>query len=59
MLDGTENRVKEGTQQGKFWGNIDSKGNPVKDKAIWTEDQLEKITKHTWEVIDAALSVKG
>ena len=59
MLDGAEDRVKEGTQQGKFWANIDSKGNPVKDKAVWTDDQMEKITKHTWEVIDAALSVKG
>ncbi|KAK0642951.1 hypothetical protein B0T16DRAFT_414988 [Cercophora newfieldiana] len=58
LLDGTEQQVKECAEQGRFWSNIDNKGNPVKNKAIWTEDQLEKVSKHTWEVIDAVLAVK-
>jgi hypothetical protein len=58
LLDGAEQRVKEGTEAGRFWSNIDSKGKAVTTKAIWTEEQIKKVTAHTWGVLDAALALK-
>jgi NAD(P)-dependent dehydrogenase (short-subunit alcohol dehydrogenase family) len=58
LLDGVEERVKESTEAGRFWSNIDAKGGSVKNKTIWTEEQIEKVSNHTWEIVDAALAVK-
>jgi len=57
LLVGAEERVKEGTEAGRFWSNIDAKGKSVKNKAIWTEEQIAKVSEHTWKVLDSALAV--
>jgi len=58
LLDGTEQRVAEGTKEGRFWSNIDNKGKSAENRAIWTEEQITKLTDHTWSVADTAPSVK-
>jgi NAD(P)-dependent dehydrogenase (short-subunit alcohol dehydrogenase family) len=56
LMDGVSRCSVAGEAEGRFWSNIDNKGNLIKDKAIWTEAQLDKLANHTWEVIDGALA---
>ncbi|OHE94194.1 hypothetical protein CORC01_10532 [Colletotrichum orchidophilum] len=50
--------VNEASEKdGKFWSCIDQNGKVVDNKAIWTEEDLQKVTDHTWKTIDEALAV--
>lgn len=55
LLTGVTRCAAAGEEEGRFWSNIDNKGNLFKNKAIWTEEQMEKVASHTWEVLDEAL----
>ena len=55
MLDGTANCTAAAESEGRFWSNIDQKGKPVANKAVWSEEQMEKVANHTWGLIDGAL----
>lgn len=57
LLEGVEGRTEEGEGEGRYWSNIDNKGRTIKGKAIWTEEQMERVARHTWELVDAALAV--
>ena len=56
LLDGAVNCTAAGEKEGRFWSNIDNKGQLVKNKAIWSDEQMEKIADHTWGLIDKALA---
>lgn len=57
LVDGAQARTKEAEAEGRFWSNIDNKGNLVKNKAAWTEEQVNRVAQHTWEIVDGALKV--
>ncbi|KAK1825986.1 putative oxidoreductase YkvO [Podospora conica] len=57
LLEGVDVRSVEGEGEGRYWSNIDNKGRTVKGKAVWTEEQMERVSRHTWEMVDAALAV--
>jgi NAD(P)-dependent dehydrogenase (short-subunit alcohol dehydrogenase family) len=56
LLTGTTECTKLGTEEGRFWHNIDSKGKLIPKKAIWTPEQINKVADHTWELVDKAIS---
>ncbi|KAM7212828.1 putative oxidoreductase YkvO [Rhypophila decipiens] len=55
LLKGTEECV----EQGRAWSNIDNKGRVLKGKAVWTEEQMDKVAAHTWKTVDKALAGTG
>jgi NAD(P)-dependent dehydrogenase (short-subunit alcohol dehydrogenase family) len=55
LLDGASACAAAGNAEGRFWSNIDNKGRLITDKAIWSEDQMRKISDHTWELVDRAI----
>lgn len=57
LLEGVEGRTEEGEGEGRYWSNIDNKGRTIKGKAVWTEEQMERVARHTWKMVDAALAV--
>lgn len=57
LLNGASECAAAGTEQGRFWSNIDHRGRLIADKLIWSEEQLKKIADHTWGLVDRALSV--
>lgn len=57
LLQGVEVRTEEGEGEGRYWSNIDNKGRTIKGKAIWTHEQMDRVARHTWELVDAALAV--
>jgi len=59
LLTGAEQRAKEGREEGRFWSNIGNKGELLKGKAVWTEEQLARVVEHTWALVDGALAAKG
>ncbi|KAK5658064.1 hypothetical protein OQA88_2620 [Cercophora sp. LCS_1] len=58
LLAGVEARAEEGDREGRHWSNIDNKGRVVKGKAVWSPEQIDRVAKHTWELVDAALAVE-
>ncbi|KAK3358005.1 hypothetical protein B0T25DRAFT_540741 [Lasiosphaeria hispida] len=56
LLRGAEERAVEGREVGRFWSNIDNKGRLLRNKAVWTEEQMNRVADHTWETLDAALA---
>lgn len=54
MLKGIDNCVAEGEKEDRSWSCIDAKGNVVRNKPTWSEEQLVKIRDHTWETVDSA-----
>lgn len=59
LVRGTEAcaETKEGSNKG--WSNIDNKGKVLTKKAVWTQEQMDKVAGHTWGVIDQALLAAG
>ncbi|CAM1511843.1 Fc.00g093560.m01.CDS01 [Cosmosporella sp. VM-42] len=55
LLKGASECAGAGTEDGRFWSNIDNKGHLIAKKAIWSEDQMKKIADHTWEIVDGAI----
>ncbi|KAH7305883.1 hypothetical protein B0I35DRAFT_109696 [Stachybotrys elegans] len=55
LLKGTMDRAEADVAGGKFWTCIDNHGQEVKDKKIWSEEELDKIASHTWGLVDSAL----
>ncbi|KAK3362195.1 hypothetical protein B0T24DRAFT_432534 [Lasiosphaeria ovina] len=59
LLDGAERCAVEGAKEGRFWSNIDSKGGLYRNKAVWSEEQLARVSEHTWKLVDATLQAEG
>ncbi|KXX82448.1 Dehydrogenase/reductase SDR family member on chromosome X [Madurella mycetomatis] len=55
LLKGASECAAAGKQQGRFWSNIDNKGRLISNKAIWSDEQMNKIADHTWRLVDGAL----
>ncbi|RSL53494.1 hypothetical protein CEP54_010377 [Fusarium duplospermum] len=58
LLNGVNECCAVGEKEERYWSNIDNKGRLLAKKAIWTEEQMKKVTDHTWGLIDNALDVK-
>jgi NAD(P)-dependent dehydrogenase (short-subunit alcohol dehydrogenase family) len=52
LLNGVSKSAAEGNDHGRFWSNIDNKGRLIGNKAIWTEEQMQRIAEHTWKLVD-------
>jgi NAD(P)-dependent dehydrogenase (short-subunit alcohol dehydrogenase family) len=59
LFTGVKERVEEGENDGKRWHWLNQKGRDVKDKKIWTEEEMSKIAGHTWNLLDAAVTTKA
>lgn len=55
LLGGVSKCTAAGKVEGRFWSNIDNKGRLVAKKTIWTEEQMKKISDHTWGLVDRAI----
>ncbi|KPM35579.1 hypothetical protein AK830_g10989 [Neonectria ditissima] len=55
LLKGASECAVSGQVEGRFWSNIDSKGGLYTNKAIWSEEQKNKVADHTWEIVDGAI----
>lgn len=55
LLKGTTESTAAGEKAGRFWSNIDDKGHFIAKKAIWSDEQLAKVSEHTWTLLDKAL----
>ncbi|KAK0701252.1 hypothetical protein B0H67DRAFT_595689 [Lasiosphaeris hirsuta] len=58
LLSGAELCADEGEKEERAWSNIDNKGRLLKNKAVWSDEQIRKVTSHTWGLIDAALALE-
>ncbi|KAF3390018.1 hypothetical protein DPV78_011854 [Talaromyces pinophilus] len=58
LMIGIDKATAEGEKAGRFWSNIDNKGQLIENKTIWSKDQMETLASHTWKLIDAALNTK-
>lgn len=56
LLKGTDNCAAAGEKEGRFWSCIDNSGHLVTKKETWTEEQIKKISEHTWKIVDEASS---
>jgi hypothetical protein len=43
-------------QDHNYWAYIDNKGKVIKDKVVFSEEQMGKVADHTWKLIDQALA---
>lgn len=59
LMSGLEVRVEEGESEGKRWHYLDQKGRSIKNKKVWTEEEMEKVVGHTWGLLDAAVATKA
>lgn len=59
LMSGLEVRVEEGEKEGKRWHYLDQRGRNVKNKKLWTEEEMEKVAGHTWGLLDAAIATKA
>lgn len=59
LLNGLKERVEEGEKGGKLWHYLNQKGLRVKDKTVWTEEEMGIIAGHTWNLVDSALLTKA
>ncbi|KAH7128060.1 hypothetical protein B0J13DRAFT_143304 [Dactylonectria estremocensis] len=55
LLKGTFDVAAAGDKEGRSWSCIDGSGQLVNNKHIWTEEQLKKVTDHTWSIVDNAI----
>ena len=55
LLNGVTESSAVGEKEGRFWSNLNGKGQPVPNKLVWSEEKMEKIADHTWGIIDGAL----
>lgn len=55
LLKGASDCAAAGQQQGRFWSNIDNKGRLLANKAIWSDEHMNKLADHTWGLVDGAL----
>jgi NAD(P)-dependent dehydrogenase (short-subunit alcohol dehydrogenase family) len=56
LMNGVSESAKLSIGEGKFWSNIDNKGHQLKNKTVFTDDQMRKIAEHTWGLVDGAIS---
>lgn len=54
LLKGTDNCAAAGEKEGRFWSCIDASGHLVTKKHTWTEEQIKKVSEHTWKIVDEA-----
>ncbi|KAH7177073.1 hypothetical protein EDB81DRAFT_773957 [Dactylonectria macrodidyma] len=55
LLRGTYEGAAAGEKENRFWSCIDGSGHLLSNKHIWTEEQLKKVTDHTWNIVDKAI----
>lgn len=55
LLESAATCATESEAQGRFWSNIDNKNRLIKDKAVFTEAEMDKLAAHTWKMVDAAI----
>ncbi|KFA60425.1 hypothetical protein S40285_07882 [Stachybotrys chlorohalonatus IBT 40285] len=55
LLKGADENAVAGAKEGRYWSNIDNKGRLIKTKAVFEEEQMNKVANHTWKLIDAGL----
>ncbi|KAI8715923.1 hypothetical protein NCS52_01101300 [Fusarium sp. LHS14.1] len=55
LLKGTY-KCAAADKEGKFWSCINEKGDVVLDKPLWSEEQIQRVSDHTWKIIDDALN---
>lgn len=51
-------RIEEGTKAGSFSHYLNNKAQRVEGKHVWTDEELGKITSHTWKLVDDALDIQ-
>ncbi|KAH7210883.1 uncharacterized protein BKA55DRAFT_529068 [Fusarium redolens] len=56
LLDNLDKVTSAREKDGYFWSNINSDGSVIKDKTVWSQDQMKYLAEHTWRTIDTALS---
>ncbi|KAI9151403.1 NmrA-like family domain-containing oxidoreductase notO [Paramyrothecium foliicola] len=56
MLRGTSEITSAADKEGRFWSNMDQKGQLIANKAIWTEEQRKLVSDHTWKIVDEAIA---
>ena len=55
LLNGVPECAASSQKEGRYWSNMNSKGRLIADKAIWTEEQMDKVADHTWNLVDKAI----
>lgn len=55
LLKGTYECAALSEKEGRFWSNINQKGQLVENKTVWTDEQRQKVADHTWKLIDDAI----
>lgn len=58
LVEGTYTSSASDEKEGRFWSNIDRKGKPISNKAIWTDEQMKKVVDHTWKIVDGAIGTE-
>lgn len=43
-------------KESNYWNYIDNKGKVIRNKAVFSEEQTERVAEHTWKLIDQALA---
>jgi hypothetical protein len=58
LLKGTYECTASGEKEGRFWSYINGKGHPVGNKAVWGNEQRQKVADHTWKIIDDVIGAE-
>ncbi|KAF7561113.1 hypothetical protein G7046_g3030 [Stylonectria norvegica] len=56
LIKGAYASAASGAKEGRFWSFINNKGNEIANKAVWPEDQRQKVQDHTWKIVDDAIN---
>ncbi|KAF5701961.1 NAD(P)-binding protein [Fusarium mundagurra] len=56
LLGNLDMATGEREREGYFRSNVDSDGSAIKNKAVWSQSQRERLAEHTWRTIDSALN---
>lgn len=55
LVKGTLDCAAAAKEEEKSWSFINGKGLPVPKKPTWSDEQIQKVVKHTWDVVDNAI----
>ncbi|KAH8176517.1 short chain dehydrogenase domain-containing protein [Sarocladium implicatum] len=58
FMTGLPPRIEEGTKEGFFAHFLNKTAQRADGKKVWSDEELGKITSHTWSIVDDALVVK-
>jgi NAD(P)-dependent dehydrogenase (short-subunit alcohol dehydrogenase family) len=58
LLKGTYECAASGEKEGRFWSCINGKGHLVGKKAVWGDEQRQKVADHTWKIIDDVIGAE-